>query len=54
MSNRNGRIYIDTSSTPNIGISISDIKTVLGDSHNDIGGLIANGDVKKWSWHKPQ
>ena len=49
----NGRIYIDTSVTPNVGISIGDIQTVLGSSKNDIGGLIVNGAINKWSKAKP-
>lgn len=61
MANSGGKIYVDTSVTPNVGISISDIQTVLGyprhpvtgDVINDIGGLITYGDIKEWSWHKP-
>lgn len=45
MSNSNGKIYIDTSVTPNKGISIrGDIAAVLGRATGDLGQLC--GDVK--------
>lgn len=53
MSNQNGRIYIDTSTTPHKGISIADIQTVLGSQRNDIGGLIVNGNINPWAKYKP-
>ncbi len=53
MSNQNGRIYIDTSTTPHKGISIADIQTVLGSQRNDIGGLITYGAVNMWARYKP-
>ena len=53
MSNSNGRIYIDTSVTPNIGISIADIQTVLRSSRKDIGGLITDGEINMWAKYKP-
>jgi len=54
MSNASGIIYIDNTVTPNIGVSIYDIQSVLGvASYNDIGGLIVNGGVKKWAKYKP-
>lgn len=55
----NGRIYIDTSVTPNVGISIRDIQTVLGSSKDKIGALITEVDengkslVNMWSRKKP-
>ena len=49
----NGRIYIDTSVTPNVGVSIADIQAVLGLSRNDIGGLITEGNINMWSAVKP-
>lgn len=49
----NGRIYIDTTVTPNKGISIGDIQAVLGSHLIDIGGLIAGGGVNKWAKYKP-
>lgn len=54
MAHGNGRIYIDPSGSPILGVSIADIQAVLGTaSHNDIGGLIANGNINKWAKHKP-
>lgn len=54
MANQNGRIYIDTSTTPNKGVSIADIQTVLGTTlYSDIGGLIVNGDINRWAKYKP-
>lgn len=49
----NTRIYIDTSVTPNVGVSIADIQAVLGLTNNDIGGLIINGNINKWAKYKP-
>lgn len=49
-----GRIYIDTTTTPHKGVSIADIQTALGTgAYSDIGGLITNGNVKKWAKFKP-
>ncbi len=49
-----GRIYIDTNSTPHKGVSIADIQTALGTgAYSDIGGLITNGNVNKWAKYKP-
>lgn len=61
MAHSGGKIYIDTSVTPNIGISISDIQIVLGGPRhpvtdkviNDIGGLITYGDINPWAKYKP-
>ena len=54
MANNGTRIYIDTTSTPHVGVSIADIQTVLRiGSYNDIGGLIRNGNIKKWAKWKP-
>lgn len=53
MSNQNGRIYIDTSTTPNKGVSIADIQTVLSSQSNDIGALIVNGDINPFALYKP-
>lgn len=53
MAHSGGKIYVDTSVTPNVGISIADIQTVLGDSHKDIGGLITHGDINIWAKYKP-
>lgn len=61
MAHSGGKIYVDTSVTPNVGISISDIQTVLGyprhpvtgDVINDIGGLITYGDINIFAKYKP-
>jgi len=57
MAHTTNRIYIDTSVTPHIGVSIADIQAVLGLSNNDIGGLItqgvAQGKINKWAKYKP-
>lgn len=51
--NQNGRIYIDTSTTPNRGVEIADMQAVFGVSANTIGKIITTADINKWSWHKP-
>jgi len=54
MPNASGIIYIDTSTTPPKGVSIADIQQTLGTgAYNDIGGLIANGNINKWAKYKP-
>lgn len=61
MAHSGGKIYIDTSVTPNVGISIADIQTVLGFPRNpvtgkvinDIGGLITFGDINIYAKYKP-
>lgn len=53
MAHTTNRIYIDTSVTPNVGVSIGDIQAVIGSSRNDIGGLIVNGNINKWAKYKP-
>lgn len=44
MSNQNGRIYIDTSTTPNKGVSIADLQQVLSRGTNDLGLLCSDQD----------
>lgn len=51
--NQNGRIYIDTTTTPHKGVEIADMQSVLGVSANDIGQIVTTADIKKWAWHKP-
>lgn len=34
-------------------VSISDVKSALGSSSNDLGTLITNGTINKWSKYKP-
>lgn len=49
MSHSTERIYTDSS----YGISISDIRAVLRSNRNDIGGIITNSTINKWSRNKP-
>ena len=49
MSHSGGKIYKDSP----YGISIKDIKDVLGSSRSDIGGLIEYGNINKWAVQKP-
>lgn len=61
MAHSNGKVYINTNVTPNIGISTDDVAYVLGRSTGDIGQLC--GDVNEsgeavnriniWAAHKP-
>lgn len=51
--NQNGRIYVDTSTTPNKGVEIADLQTVFSTARNDIGQIIANEDINKWAKYKP-
>lgn len=53
MAHDANRIYIDTSATPNVGISIGDIQTVVGSSANDVGRLCRVTGINKYSLHKP-
>ena len=49
----NGRIFIDTSVTPHIGISVSDCQAVFATSRNTFGDVITNEDINKWAKYKP-
>lgn len=42
MANQNGRIFIDTSTTPNKGVEIADLQRVLGRGTGDLGLLCAD------------
>ena len=55
MANNNGKIYVDTTQTPNVGVSIEDVRTVLNYNSNDLGTLCgnSNNNVNKWAKHKP-
>lgn len=57
MSHTNTRIYIDTTTDPDTGVSIEDIRQVLGLGNYDIGGLITQGvaqdKINKWAKYKP-
>lgn len=53
-----GRIYIDTTTTPHKGVSIADIQAALRTgASNDIGGLIqyawAHDMINRWAKYKP-
>ena len=59
MAHANGRIFIDTTSTPHVGISMSDMNAVLGTSgYGDIGAFIqyaaANDLIRVWAKYKPE
>ena len=55
MANDNGRIYIDTESSPNVGISIGDLQDVFGTVKNDIGQIVTDTDIdiKPMAKYKP-
>jgi len=53
MAHTSTTIYRNTSTTPNQGVCIADIQTVLGSGRNDIGGLITYGDINEWAKYKP-
>lgn len=53
MSNTGGKIYIDTSSTPNVGVSVADLQTVLSSNENDFGRLCVNDSIKMFAKYKP-
>ena len=54
MAHANGRIYIDTSTTPHGGVSIADLQSVLSlVSYNDLGGIIDHANINKWAKFKP-
>lgn len=54
MAHSNVRIYIDTSVTPPIGVSIADIQAMVGLAKNDIGALILYGFINIWAKYKPE
>ena len=53
MPNSNGIIYVDTTVTPNLGVSISDVQTVLGETSGDLGTLCKSENINMWAWYKP-
>lgn len=53
MAHTNNLIYVDTSGSIPVGVSIYDIQSVLGSSLNDIGRLITEGGINKWAKYKP-
>lgn len=38
---------------PSKGISIQNVKTALNSKQNNLGALVANTNINKWSWWKP-
>lgn len=55
MPNSNGRIYVDTTVTPNLGVSVADVQTVLGEtSENDVGRLCTHSAINMWARYKPE
>ena len=50
----NGVIYIDTSVTPNIGVSWYDVQRALGASETDEGTLCTRPNINKWARYKPE
>ena len=56
--NQNGRIFIDTSTTPHKGVEIADLQQVLGIGSGYLGYIISRGGametINKWSIHKPE
>lgn len=57
MSHTNTRIYIDTGTDPDTGVSIEDIRQVLRVDRTDVGGLVtegvSQGRINKWAKFKP-
>lgn len=53
MAHTSTRIYIDTSTNPDTGISINDAQVVLPDNSNDIGNLERSSNINKWAKYKP-
>lgn len=49
MSHANGKIYADS----NYGVSIEDVRSVLGDTSTDLGTLCTSSLINKWSKVKP-
>jgi hypothetical protein len=50
---KNGRIYVNTDETPNIGISIAEIARCIGVGSEDLGTLISHKNNNMWSRKKP-
>ena len=53
MAHLNGRIFIDTSTTPRKGVEIADLQQVLGIGSPYLGYIIRNANIKKWAKYKP-
>lgn len=53
MAHTQTRIYIDTTTNPDLGVSIGDVKSVLGELSNDVGNLCQSAKINKWARCKP-
>lgn len=53
MAHTQTRIYIDTTTNPDLGVSTGDVKSVLGELSNDVGNLCQSDKINKWAKYKP-
>lgn len=53
MSYSNGRIYVDTSTDPDTGVSIYDVQRALSTSRRDLGELCTHQNINRWARFKP-
>ena len=53
MAHSGGVIYVDTTTTPNTGVSVYDVQQTLGISSSDVGTLCSSNQINKWSKYKP-
>lgn len=53
MPTSNGRIYIDTTAEPDLGVSIDDVGSCLGRGSRDLGTLITSDAINMWAKYKP-
>lgn len=53
MPTSNGRIYIDTTTTPNKGVSLSDVGECIGVGVMDVGTLCTSPRINMWAKYKP-
>jgi len=54
MSYANGRIYVDTSTDPDTGVSIYDVQRALSTSRKDLGELCTHDNINMWARYKPE
>lgn len=54
MSYANGRIYVDTSTDPDTGVSIYDVQRALSTSRQDLGELCSHKNINPWARFKPR
>lgn len=53
MAHTQTRIYIDTTTNPDLGVSIGDVKSVLGELSNDVGNLCKSPKINPMAKYKP-